>query len=72
MSVQVQFIVKVPDVERFKATSKRFQPLMADMGAKNQRTYFDENDPNVVSTMSEWDSHDQMHEASEKYGDQFN
>ena len=72
MSVLVQFIVKVPEVERFKATSKKFEPLMEEMGARNQRTYFDENDPNVASTLSEWDSHDAMHEASEKYGDQFN
>ena len=25
-----------------------------------------------VSVISEWESHDQMHEASEKHGDQFN
>lgn len=24
-----------------------------------------------MSTISEWDSHDQMHAASEKYGDQY-
>jgi hypothetical protein len=31
-----------------------------------------ENDPSLVSTISEWESHDQMHEAIEKYDDQFN
>jgi hypothetical protein len=31
-----------------------------------------ENDPNEVSLLEEWESHDQMHEASEKYGDEFN
>jgi hypothetical protein len=72
MSVIVQFIVKVPDVERFVAASKRFDPMMEAMGARNSGTYEDENEPGLMSTMSEWDSHDQMHAASEKYGDQFN
>lgn len=34
--------------------------------------YEDENNPGLVSTTSEWDSHDQMHAASDKYGDQYN
>jgi hypothetical protein len=72
MAVLVQMSVKVQDVDRFVATSKRFEPMMAEMGARNQATYQDQNDPTMVSTMSEWDSHDAMHEASEKYGDQFN
>jgi heme-degrading monooxygenase HmoA len=72
MSVLVQMRVKVPDVERFIATSKRFNPLMEEMGAKNQALYQAENDPSEVTSMSEWDSHDQMHASSEKYGDQFN
>ena len=72
MSVLVQMSVKVGDAERFLATAKKFQPLMQEMGASNQGTYQDQNDPSMVTTMSEWDSHDQMHEASEKYGDQFN
>jgi hypothetical protein len=72
MAVLVQMSVKVQDVDRFVATSKRFEPMMAEMGARNQATYQDQNDPMMVSTMSEWDSHDGMHEASEKYGDQFN
>ena len=72
MAVLVQMKVKVGDVDRFVATSNKFAPMMAEMGARNQGTYQDQNDPSVVTTMSEWDSHDQMHEASEKYGDQFN
>jgi hypothetical protein len=47
-------------------------PLMEEMGAKNQAPYQAENDPSEVTSMSEWDSHDQMHAAPEKYGDQFN
>ena len=34
--------------------------------------YQAESDPNEVTLLEEWESHDQMHEASEKYGDQFN
>ena len=72
MSVIVQFIVKVPDVDKFVAASERFRPMMEEMGSRKGGVYEDENNPGLVSTMSEWDSHDQMHEASEKYGDQFN
>jgi hypothetical protein len=72
MSVLVQMSVKVSDIDRFVATARKFQPMMAEMGARDQATYVDQNDPSVVTTMSEWDSHDEMHEASEKYGDQFN
>jgi hypothetical protein len=45
---------------------------MAEMGARNGAVYEDENDPGLMSTTSIWDSHDQMHAASEKYGDAFN
>jgi hypothetical protein len=72
MSVLVQFTVKVSDVDRFVATAERFSPMMAELGGRNGGVFEDENEPGLVSTMSEWDSHDQMHEASEKYGDQFN
>jgi hypothetical protein len=72
MSVLVQFTVKVSDVPRFVATSERFAPMFEEMGGRNGSVYEDENDPGLVSTLSEWDGHDQMHAASEKYGDQFN
>ncbi len=72
MSVLVQMRVRVPDADRFVATSKKFQPMMAEMGARNQGVYRSESDPSEMTTLSEWDSHDKMHEASEKYGDQFN
>jgi hypothetical protein len=42
------------------------------VGGRNGGVYEDENDPSLVSTISEWESHDQMHEAIEKYDDQFN
>jgi hypothetical protein len=72
VSVLVQFIVKVSDVDRFVAASEKFAPMMAEMGGRMGTVYEDENEPGLVSTISEWDSHDQMHAASEKYGDQFN
>ena len=72
MAVMVQMSVKVPDVDRFVATAKRFEPMMQEMGARNQGVYEDQNEPGMVTTISEWDSHDSMHGASEKYGDQFN
>ena len=71
MSVLVQMTVEAPDAERFIATSKRFEPLMEEMGARNQSIYRQEGGSELTS-MSEWDSHDAMHAASEKYGDQFN
>lgn len=71
MSVLVQMSVTPPDVERFIATSKRFEPMMEEMGARNQAIYRAEGSGEVTS-MSEWESHDAMHAASEKYGDQFN
>lgn len=70
--VLVQMRVKVSDVERFKATSAKFAPLFEEMGARNQRVYQSESHPGEVTAMSEWESHDQMHAASEKYGDRFN
>ena len=73
MSVLVQYIVKVvSDVNRFVTTSEKFAPMMEEMGGRNGGVYEDENDPSLVSTISEWESHDQMHEAIEKYDDQFN
>jgi hypothetical protein len=64
----VQYIVKVSDVDRFVTTSQKFAPMMEEMGGRDGGVYEDENDPGLVSTISEWESHDQMHESSEKYG----
>lgn len=72
MSVVVQYIVRVSDVDRFVATSEKFAPMMEEMGGTRGGVYEDENNPGLVSTISEWDSHDQMHAASDKYGDRFN
>ena len=72
MAVVVQMRVTAPDVERFVATSKKFEPLMAEMGARNQRIYQNESDPNEFSSLSEWDSHDAMMAATDKFGEEFN
>ena len=72
MSVIVQFIVKVPDPDHFVATMKKFEPVMAAEGARNAAIYEDGNNPGLMSTMAEWDGHDQMHAASEKHGEAVN
>jgi hypothetical protein len=70
--VTVQFIVKVSDADLFVKTSEKYAPMMEEMGSRNGGVYEDENEPGLMSSISDWDSHDQMHAASEKYGDQFN
>lgn len=72
MSVLVQMRVRVPDVERFKKAYAEWEPRLGDFGGKSVGVYRDESDTNEVTLLEEWESHDQMHEASEKYGDQFN
>ena len=44
VSVIVQFIVKVPNVDRFVATSEKFRPMMEEMGSRNGAVYEDENE----------------------------
>lgn len=58
--VLVQFRVRVPDVERFKATQAKYLPTMEELGGRNNRAYYAESDPNEVTTFSEWESHDAM------------
>lgn len=72
MAVLVQMSVKVPDVDRFIAAAEKFGPMMDEMGARDRRTLQSEGDPSQMSLISEWDSHDAMHAASEKYGDEMN
>jgi hypothetical protein len=72
MSVLVEMRVRVPDVDRFVATSKKFTPLFEEAGARNPRVFQSESDPSEMNQLAEWDSHDQMHASTEKYGDRFN
>jgi quinol monooxygenase YgiN len=72
MSVLVQMRVRVDDVDRFKSAYEQWLPQIGEMGGRSMGLYSAENDPNEVSLLEEWESHDHMHKASEKYGDQFN
>jgi quinol monooxygenase YgiN len=72
MSVLVQMRVRVDDVERFKTAYATWEPRLSEYGAKSLGVFSAENDPNEVTLLEEWDSHDRMHEASEKHGDEFN
>jgi hypothetical protein len=51
--VLVQFRVRVPDVERFKAAQEKYLSVIENLGGKNNRAYFAESDPNEVTTFSE-------------------
>jgi len=70
--VLVQFRVKVPDIERFKATAAKFTPVIEELGGRNHRAYVSESDPSEVATFSEWESHDAMMAATDRFGDDFN
>jgi len=70
--VLVQFRVKVTDVERFKATNDKYRSVLEELGGRNPRAYVAESDPNEVCTLSEWESHDAMMAATDRFGDDFN
>jgi hypothetical protein len=70
--VLVQFRVRVPDVERFKAAAERFTPVIEKLGGRNHRAYTSEADPQEVTTFSEWESHDAMMAATDEFGEGFN
>ncbi|MFN2543025.1 MAG: antibiotic biosynthesis monooxygenase [Actinomycetota bacterium] len=74
MAVLVQFRVKVPDTERFKKTVENLGPEMRkEPGfASFPGVYTAESDRSEVTDLEVWESHDHMHAASEKHGEQFN
>jgi quinol monooxygenase YgiN len=72
VSVLVQFRVRVQDVDRFRATQEKYLSVMEELGARNVRAYVAESDPNEITTMSEWDSHDHMMSATDRFGEDFN
>ncbi|HTG48654.1 MAG TPA: hypothetical protein VK646_13475 [Actinomycetota bacterium] len=72
MPVLVQMRVEAPDVERFVATAKRFEPRFAERGAREQSVYQTDGDSGEVAVFAEWDSHDVMHAATEELGERFN
>ena len=70
--VLVQFRVRVPDVNRFKAAAEQYAPTIAELGGRNHRAYVSESDPSEVTTFREWESHDAMMAATDRFGDDFN
>jgi quinol monooxygenase YgiN len=64
--------VKVSDTARFVATAAKYASMMADMGATRGGVFEDQNEPGLMTLVSEWESHDAMHAASERFGDAFN
>jgi hypothetical protein len=70
--VLVQFRVQVKDVERFKAAATKFAPVIEELGGRHHRAYVAESDPSEVCTLSEWESHDAMMAATDRFGDDFN
>jgi hypothetical protein len=70
--VLVEFRVRVPDVARFKAAADKFAPIIEELGGRNHRAYVSESDPSEVATFSEWESHDAMMAATDRFGDDFN
>ena len=69
--VLVQFRVTVPDVERFRVACEKWYPTFEQDGARNQQVWNSESNPNEVTTLTEWESHDQMMESSERSGEAF-
>jgi quinol monooxygenase YgiN len=72
MSVLVQMRVRVDDVDRFKGAYATWEPRLSEYGARSLGVFSSENDPSEITLLEEWESHDRMHEVSEKYGDEFN
>jgi len=74
MGVLVQFRVEVSDVDRFRKAGENLGPDMekepGELG--NVGAYRAEAQPNEVTSLEKWESHDHMHAASEKWGDRFN
>ena len=74
MAVLVQFRVTVPDTGRFKkAVENTVDQIGKEPGALGYvGAYTAESDSNEVTSLEKWESHDHMHAAGEKYGEQFN
>jgi len=72
MAVLVEMSVNVKDADRFKKAVEKNREMMEMGGARNLMVYQSERDPHRMMMSALWDSHDQMHESSEKGGDMFN
>jgi len=69
--VLIQFRVTVPDVERFKGAFEKWRKTFEEDGARSQQLYVAEAQPNEITMLAEWDSHDAMMESSDRRGDDF-
>ena len=69
--VLVQYVVTVNDKERFKKTYDAFADRMKEEGIQDPKIYWDENEPNRITMMERWESHDRAMEVSDKYGEEF-
>jgi quinol monooxygenase YgiN len=73
MSILTQFRVTVPDTGRFRKATENMPEFQREPGFESYPgAYTSESDPNEVTELERWQSHDHMHAAMEKYGDQFN
>lgn len=74
-SVLVWMTVRPRDWEKFKDTIGWFvDSIKSDKpkGLHSTQVYRREGDPGLVLDLEEWDSHDDWHAVTEKYGDEFN
>jgi quinol monooxygenase YgiN len=69
--VLVQFRVTVADVDRFTSAYRKWRDTFEQDGAADQRLYQSESNPNELTMMAEWGSHDAMMVSSDKRGDAF-
>jgi len=69
--VLVQFRVTVPDVDRFVQAYNKHKPFFIEDGGRNGAVYQSESNPNELTMLAEWESHDAMMESSEKHGEPF-
>ena len=74
-SVVVWMTVRPRDWSKFKDTIGWYvEGIKSDKpkGLHSTHVYKREGDPGLVLDIEEWDSHDDWHAVSEKYGDEFN
>jgi quinol monooxygenase YgiN len=64
--VLVRFRVTRPDVDGFTSAYERWRDTFEQDGAADQRLYQSESNPNELTMMAEWESHDAMMVSSGK------
>ena len=72
MSILTQFRVTVPDTGRFRKATENMPEFQREPGFESYPgAYTSESDPNEVTMFAEWANHDEMHEFSERGGEEF-